>query len=172
MYTTILLRYCPWANESVERVCREIIRACKALLSELKLAATDWPIVTECVQSALNHAPLKRLGLQDAGKPNVFRTPLQVFTCHIPIRQLLMTLPAKEAEEMRRIEEFRVRQLLNIKRTQQALSETHRHVSDLITASHKRGVEKQNQRTNIQAPSFAVCNFFLVRSASLGGHKL
>ncbi len=62
--------YCPWANGSVERVCREVLRACKALLAEWRLAAQDWPTLTECIQSVLNHSPLKRLGLrspQDSG---------------------------------------------------------------------------------------------------------
>ena len=54
--------YSPWANGSVERVCREVIRACQALLGEWRLAPMDWPAVSECVQSVLNQSPLKRLG--------------------------------------------------------------------------------------------------------------
>ena len=56
--------YSPWANGSVERVCRELLRACRALCSEWKLAPKDWSAVIESVQSILNHAHLKRLGLR------------------------------------------------------------------------------------------------------------
>ena len=53
--------YSPWANGSVEGVCREVLRASKALCSEWNLAAKEWPAVVETVQSILNHAPLKSL---------------------------------------------------------------------------------------------------------------
>lgn len=72
--------YSPWANGSVERVCREVLRAAKALCSEWKLAPRDWPEVTECVQSVLNHAPLRRLGLHGRNVSGVYRTPAEVFT--------------------------------------------------------------------------------------------
>ena len=61
--------YSPWANGTVERVCREVLRACKALLHEFRLASNDWPAVTECLQSVINHAPLTRLGLRDPAQP-------------------------------------------------------------------------------------------------------
>jgi len=44
--------YSPWANGSVERICREVLRATKALISEWKLSPKEWPAVTEAVQGA------------------------------------------------------------------------------------------------------------------------
>ena len=78
--------YSPWANGSVERVCREELRACKAVCSGWGLAAREWPAVLETVRSNLNHAPVKRLGPRDPNLPGVFRAPLEVFTVNIPIR--------------------------------------------------------------------------------------
>ena len=49
--------YSPWANGSVERVCREVLRATKALCSEWKLAPRDWPAVTECALCAKRPVP-------------------------------------------------------------------------------------------------------------------
>lgn len=46
--------HCPWANGSVERICREVIRANRAVLSEMKLDPTEWTAIVECVQSILN----------------------------------------------------------------------------------------------------------------------
>lgn len=57
--------YCPWANGSVECTYREVFCSFKALRSEWKLSEKDWPAITECVQSVLNHAPLLRLGLRN-----------------------------------------------------------------------------------------------------------
>ena len=42
----------------MERVCHAVLRACKALLSEWKLAPKDYPAVSECVESVLNQALL------------------------------------------------------------------------------------------------------------------
>lgn len=51
--------YCPWANGTVERVCRELVRANRAITSEMKLPPTHWTGIVECLQSVLNHATLK-----------------------------------------------------------------------------------------------------------------
>lgn len=39
------LAYCPWSNGTVEVVCRELLRATKAILSELQLPHKTWPSV-------------------------------------------------------------------------------------------------------------------------------
>ena len=88
--------YSPWANGTVERVCREVLRACKAMCSEWGLAAREWPAVVETVQSILNNAPLKRLGLREKNKPGVYRTPQEVFTGNVPVRPLMRALPLWE----------------------------------------------------------------------------
>ncbi|ETV85604.1 hypothetical protein H257_03310 [Aphanomyces astaci] len=52
----------PWANGTVEVVNRLVLRAVKALLSEMKLNADEWPHVLPLVKGALNHQPADRLG--------------------------------------------------------------------------------------------------------------
>jgi hypothetical protein len=39
------LACCPWSNWTVERACRELLRAARALLSEFKLPPEAWPSV-------------------------------------------------------------------------------------------------------------------------------
>ena len=90
------MAYSPWANGSIDRVCREVLRACRALLSEFPLAPPDWPAVTECVQSILNHAPLKRLGHRKGAARGFWRKPIKVFTSQKPVRLLLRALPAEK----------------------------------------------------------------------------
>ena len=164
--------YSPWANGSVERVCREVLRATRALLSEWGLAPKDWPAVTECVQSVLNHAPLKRLGPRDLNVKTVYRTPLEVFTGHLPVRPLLRAIPLVPFMEAMPLDELRARQLIDIDRTQAALVHFHRGVAENAEASRKRMIEKHNARTNVHAADFCVGDFVLVRRAVPGKHKL
>lgn len=126
--------YSPWANGSVERVCREVLRACKAVLHEFRLAQKDWPAVTECIQSVINQAPLRRLGLRDSAVPGVFRTPLEVFTSHRPTRPLLSALPVEKYKDVPTIREVRARQLIDIEVTQGALEGIHRNVQGYTPA--------------------------------------
>jgi hypothetical protein len=37
--------YSPWANGTVEAVCKQTIRAARAMLSEMHLAPQEWPCV-------------------------------------------------------------------------------------------------------------------------------
>lgn len=85
--------YSPWANRTIERVCREALRSCKAILHEFLLAQRDLPAVVECIASFLNQSPLERLGLHESGNPGVYRTSLEVFTSHKPSRPLLKAIP-------------------------------------------------------------------------------
>lgn len=163
--------YSPWANGSVERVCREVLRACRALLSEWKLAPRDWPAVTECVTSVLNQSPLRRLGLREREVPNVYRSPLEVFTGQRPIRPLLRALPMT-VHRQRTLDELRARQLINTDKMQDALSAMHKEVEGLTSASRKRQVERHNRKTNTCSASFIVGDFVLVRRAMPGAHKL
>lgn len=41
----------------MERLGKEILRACRALISELQLRADSWPDIMSIIQSVLNHNP-------------------------------------------------------------------------------------------------------------------
>ena len=164
--------YSPWANGSIERVCREVLRSCRAVLHEFKLAPQEWPAVTECVQSIINAAPLKRLGLRSPDTPGVFRTPLEVFTSHRPIRPLLRALPFNEYGHLESLDEIRARQITNIGEMQKALEAVHREVQQRSDGSRDKSVAVHNARTNVQPLKLAIGDFVLVRAATKRGHKL
>ena len=164
--------YSPWANGSVERVCREVIRSCKALCSEWRLAAKEWPAVVECVQSMLNHAPLRRLGLQDINKPGVYRTPLEVFTGCRAVRPLMHASPFWEYEKVGFQDEVHLRQLLCIDQMQAALADMHKEVNERASSNRRRHVEAHNRKTNIKKINFTVGDFVLVRRAVPSEHKM
>lgn len=109
--------YCPWANGTVERECRGVIGENTAILSEVKLPPENWPGIVECVQSVLNHAPLKTLGRRTEKDSTIFRTPLEVFTSHKPKRPLLRAVPLSEYKSTGIVTELRAQQLIQIERT-------------------------------------------------------
>jgi hypothetical protein len=49
--------YSPWTNCTVERACKEVLRAARALLSEFRLRPIQWPAVTQIIQAILNSSP-------------------------------------------------------------------------------------------------------------------
>ena len=164
--------YSPWANGTVERVCREVLRATRSLCSEWKLAPRDWPAVTECVQGVLNHAPLRGLGLRDCKKPGVYRTPMEVFTGHVPTRPLMRALPVAKYKMARSKDEIRLRQIVDIDATQSALESMHKQIRDRSDHSRKRQIEAHNKKTRVQPVNFQKRDFVLVRRAQNKGHKL
>jgi len=164
--------YSPWANGSVERVCREVLRACRALCSEWKLAPSDWPDITESIQSVLNHAPLKRLGLRDCNISGVYRTPLEVFTGLIPKRPLLRALPMTKHEQVFNTTELEARRIITIDELQNALEHMHKDVNEKVTSSRQRQIRRHNKHTNVTPSSFTQGDFVLVRRAKPGRHKL
>ena len=54
--------YSPWANGSIERMNKELLRVLRALLLENRLEEVSWPYLLPAVQSTLNHSPSNRLG--------------------------------------------------------------------------------------------------------------
>jgi hypothetical protein len=74
---------CPWSNGTVESACKQVICAFRAVLSELKMYADEWPEVVNMVQSVLNNCLSTRLNK---------RTPMQVFTGHAETTSLALML--------------------------------------------------------------------------------
>lgn len=148
--------YSPWANGSVERIYREVLRACKAILHEFRLEPKDWPAATECIQSVINQSPLRHLGLRDSPIRVVHRTPLEVFTSHKPTRPLLSALPVEKYSIVPTITEVRARQLIDIEETQSALKGIHRYVQGRASKARERAVAKHNAQTNVQAANFEI----------------
>jgi hypothetical protein len=74
---------CPWSNGTTESACKQVIRAFRAVLSELKMYADEWPEVVNLVQSVLNNYLLIRLNK---------RTPMKFFTGHSETTLLALML--------------------------------------------------------------------------------
>jgi hypothetical protein len=77
---------CPWSNGTIESTCKQVMRAFRAVLSELKMYADEWPEVVDMVQSVLNISSSTRLN------------KMQVFTGHAETRDCT----ARADEEVQR----------------------------------------------------------------------
>ena len=126
----------------------------------------------ETVQSILNHAPLKRLGLRDSNEPNIFRTPIDVFLGRRPRRPLLRAVPPARHRTAVSMDELRIIRTLEIEKLQNAVEEMHREVDDMVTAERERQVASHNLKTGIHPVSFQIGDFVLLRREKSGGHKL
>eukprot|EP00171_Calliarthron_tuberculosum_P001006 IDg1006t1 len=153
-------------------ICKEVLRSCKALLSEWHLAPQDWPCVTDCIQSILNHAPLKRLGLRDDKAPKVFRTPLEVFTGLKPSRPLMRALPMSKNLNAFLENEDETRKITGINATIKALDEMHRDLNTRLTGLRKNQARAHDRRCGVTDFNFANGDYVLVRRAQKKGHKL
>lgn len=130
--------YTPWANGTVERVCREVIRVTRALCSEWKLDVKDWPAVIEAVQSILNYASPRRLGKSILPETDVYRAPVEVFAGQPSKRPLLRACPPTLYTEVVSMDEVELTQKLAIKDLQCAIVEMHKEVSSLTDLETKR----------------------------------
>lgn len=89
--------YCPWANGTVERLCREVLRVTRALLSEWKLSVGQWPTIVECIQRIINQSPMEHLGKDDDGK---MLCPMKVFTGLNPSTLLVRPSPLRRFRDL------------------------------------------------------------------------
>lgn len=147
-----------------------MLRACKALLSEWRLAPKDWPAVLEAVQAILNHSPLRRLGLS-RGKGPGYRTPSDVFTGQASSRPLIRALPPSVYGVERSMDAIRARQLVTIDTLQSAVECMHKEVNAAVSKNRERSVAAHNRRTNVRSVQFEIGDFVLVRQHKRG-HKL
>ena len=147
------LAYCPWSNGTVEVVCRELLRATRALLSEFQLNQKCWPSVLPMVQSALNNSILERLG-------NL--TPQGVFTS-LPTSSPLSAVTRQDGEvtKVYKISEVRARQLLNSQRIQGALDSMHKDVAERSNRKRQAAVSSHNRKTGVRPINFDSGDFVL-----------
>lgn len=124
------------------------------------------PVVT----SALNEAPLERLGRRADGTP---RSPLEVMTGIEPRRAILRVLPQNvDAINAKTIKLARATQVININGLQDSIERMHKDVERLVTIRRERAIANHNKATNILTASFVVGDYVLVRRARDRGHKL
>ena len=147
------LAYCPWSNDTVEVVCRELLRASRAILSEYQLPNKCWPSIMPVVQSALNNSILERLAN---------RCPLTAFT-GLPQDSPLVSFTRKVGEKIQvhSIDDIRSTQQKNIQAMLRALEKMHREVSVQADKRRKAAVNSHNRKTGVRAVNFTEGDYVL-----------
>jgi hypothetical protein len=111
---------CPWSNGTIESACKQVIRAFRAVLSELKMYADEWPEVGNMIQSVLNNSLSTRLNK---------RTPMQVFTGHAETTPLALML--KDNVPVNAPLEFiKAQKLMEVEKMSKAMTEIHAQVAE------------------------------------------
>jgi hypothetical protein len=124
---------CPWSNGTIESPCKLVMRAFRAVLSELKMYAVEWPKVVNMVQSVLNNSLSTRLNK---------RTPMQVFTGHAETTPLAL--------------------MLKVEKLSKAMTEIHAQVAEKATRDRKAAIQNHNDKTHVRSPNFHVGDYVLV----------
>jgi hypothetical protein len=100
----------------VERRYRvEKIRAFRAVLSELKIYADEWPEVVNLVQSVLNNSLSTRLNK---------RKPMQVFTGHAETTPLELMLKEKVPVN-KPLDIIKAQKVMEVEKLSKAMTEIH-----------------------------------------------
>lgn len=144
--------YCPWANGTVEVVCRELLRATRAILSEFQYPSKSWPTVLPIVQSALNNSPSRRLN----GK-----CPLTAFT-GLPQSTPMLTIKNEASiPAVKTLDLIRADQLLNIDRIQTSLDNMHKSVQESSERARQAAISAHNMKTGVKPVNFDTGDYVL-----------
>jgi RNase H-like domain found in reverse transcriptase/Integrase zinc binding domain/Chromo (CHRromatin Organisation MOdifier) domain len=141
----------PHANGTIERVCREVLRAVRALLSEFRMQPEDWPLMVPLVQSVLNHSKRSTHGL----------APITLMT-QLPADNPILSLVKPESQEVLSLELVRARQLMHVDTLHQALEDMHRDVAAARSRAQQSATNSHNAKTNVRTVNFDVGDFVLV----------
>jgi hypothetical protein len=121
---------CPWSNGTIESACKQVIRAFRAVLSELKMYADERPEVVNMVQSVLNNSSSTRLNK---------RTPMQVVTGHAETTPLALML--KDNVPVNAPLNFiKAQKLMEVEKMSKAMTEIHAQVAEKATRDRKAAI--------------------------------
>jgi hypothetical protein len=106
---------CPCSNGTIESACKQVKRAFRAVLSELKMYEDEWPEVVNLVQSVLNNSLSTRLNK---------RTPMKVFTGHAETTPLALMLKDNVPVDAP-LDFFKAQKLMEVEKLSKAMTEIH-----------------------------------------------
>ena len=144
--------YCPQSDSTGEMACEEVLRVCRALLSEFRLKESAWLAVHPLVQSLLNHSLRSGLGN---------RAPIVVFTGLVadnPLRSLVHSSSTAPVS----IEAIKAKRIIKTDSLIKALDEMHRETRLRRTKAREAAFTRHNEKTHAQPVKFGVGDYFLV----------
>jgi hypothetical protein len=136
--------------------CKHVMRAFRAVLSELKMYADEWPEVVNMVQSVLNNSLSTRLNK---------RTPIQVFTRHAETTPLALMLK-DDVPVNAPLEFIKAQKLMEAEKLSETMTKIHAQVAENATRDRKAAIQKHNDNTHERSPNFQEGDYVLV-----AGHR-
>jgi hypothetical protein len=140
------------SNGSIESAFKPVIRAFRAVLSELKMYADGWPKAVNMVQRVLNNSLSTRLNK---------RTPIQVFTGHAETTPLALMLMDNVPVSVP-LNFVKAQKLMEVEKLSKAMTEIHAQVAEKATHDRKAAIQKHNDKTHVRSPNFQVGDYMLV----------
>jgi Integrase core domain/Integrase zinc binding domain len=143
---------CPWSNGTIKSACKQVRRAFRAVLLELKMCADEWPELVNMVQGVLNNFLSARLNK---------RTPMQVFTGHAETTPLALmvkdNVPVNAALDF-----IKAQKLMEVEKLSKAMTEIHAKVAEKARRDRKAAIHKHNDKMHVRSPNFQVGDYVLV----------
>ena len=112
-------------------MCKNILRACRALLPEFRIRKEQWPEVVALIQNILNHS--KRPALGD-------RALIMIFTS-LSADKRLQNLFAQRIADKSELALVNVRRTANTDRLLRAVAGLHKEVHERNTRKRKDAIE-------------------------------
>lgn len=137
---------CPWANGTVEQICRKVIRTGRAFLSEWKLPAHQYPSTVSVIQNVINQSPVDMLA---KNKERMTRCPMEVVKGLEPSALLLRSIPLIKSIELKALNEARAKEVMNIGAIHESLEEMHREVGKGNELRCQRARRMHNAKTDL-----------------------
>lgn len=161
--------YCPLANGTIERVCKEVIRTSGALLSEWKLPILHWPSIVDAIHSIINQSALQSLGKRQDGKTPC---PFIMFTRIKFATLLTRPNPLIQYEDLDELCAARRKAILNIVFLQATLDGIHREVPEINDKRRASACKRHNRKDNVLHVNFSIGDYVMVCSHAKLNHKL
>ena len=150
-YSTV---YAPRSNETVESVCKEILRVMRAFCIETRTPEADWPKSVPAVQRTINNSPTCRLnGL----------APITVHTGIKPGNPLNLALSGFSEKRIKFIDEVQLKHKLLLQDLFDALDAMHRDVSDTLSKARKQVIESHNAKIHVTPYKSTQGDYVLVK---------
>jgi hypothetical protein len=151
--------YSPWANGTVEAVCKQTVRAARALLSEIHLAPQEWPCVLPAIQAVLNNSTSSHRAGQ---------TPLTALTGHA--RDTPRSLNILHPITNHSLSFIKAQQLAESTKLTQQVEKLHKEVTD--KAQRRKQMVAHNANTHLVQPNFSPGDYVLRAEPKRVQHKL
>ncbi|KAF0699577.1 Aste57867_9865 [Aphanomyces stellatus] len=158
----ITTAYSPWANGTAEFVDRLVLRAVKALLSEMRLKVNEWHLVLPLVQCVLIHQPADRLGGV---------APVTAFT-GLPAKTPMSGFVHPTTKEVHCVDFLDDVHREHMDALAAALNDLHRDVAARSDKLRQQARGRRDKKAHVKFANFAVGDYVLVGSVVQRSNKL